>query len=202
MELFVRFLLPIGLLFPCLSLLTLVASILTARPGHHASAILIPFFGPIVLTGWVLLSGFSPLWIPLVWVLDPGTVLFLPFLPIAVREWWETSRWTEVLRLEGSDPAGDRTAKLTLHRNGRYSLEVAQPLREDEEGEFTGGKSGGESGTYQPTPDGYVLLSHTHRTRKVRRSGEGTLISGDSPEPDEEGDDFFCLEAWNWRMPT
>lgn len=77
MELFRWFLLPVGLVFPFVSFLTLAGSVMTAKtPERHASAVLIPFFGPMVLTGWILLSGFSPLWIPLVWVLDPGTSLF------------------------------------------------------------------------------------------------------------------------------
>jgi len=58
-----------GLLFPALSLLTIVGSLLHRwRHKRHASAVLVPLIGPILFTCWVVLAGKSIWLIPLAWV--------------------------------------------------------------------------------------------------------------------------------------
>ena len=110
-----------GLIFPTVSLLTCIASLITRwRHGRYASPVFIPFVGPALLTCWVLMAGHLRWLIPVVWLLDVGTVAFLFVLPRLTLEWWQLSAFTRLMTLHGAH--GIEKVILTLHRGGRYFL--------------------------------------------------------------------------------
>ena len=116
------FLLVAGLIFPVLSLLTLLLSRRTQqRTGNNSSAILIPFIGPVLLTIWLRQSAWPTVLVPVVWLTDPGTLCFLILLPRLAAEWWRTSRFTRLLTFCGRNDA--LTVTLSLHRAGHYRLQ-------------------------------------------------------------------------------
>jgi len=85
-------LLTMGLLFPTLSLLTAIASAWTFwRSNRHASPVLIPLIGPILLTFWVFVENVSLWMLFAVWGLDLGTLAFAAALPRLLREYRNTS---------------------------------------------------------------------------------------------------------------
>ncbi len=111
----------IGLLFPAISLLTGIGSFVVHwRHKRHSSPLFVPFVGPILLTLWLLLTK-KPLWlVPVVWVLDIGTLAFLAIGPRLIADWWRVSSFTKILTLRGARDI--QTAIITLHSTGHYVL--------------------------------------------------------------------------------
>jgi hypothetical protein len=93
----------IGLIFPVISLLTGIASLITQwRYKKYASPVFVPFIGPLLLSGVIAING-KHLWlIPIVWIADIGTVAFLCATPRLIAEWWAVSRFTQILGLKGT----------------------------------------------------------------------------------------------------
>ncbi len=76
-----------GLLFPVMSWITLPWAWWTRRKtGRNCSAVLIPFFGPFILTVWVLAFRRPAWYIPLVWIADPATVFYLWVMPSILKD--------------------------------------------------------------------------------------------------------------------
>jgi hypothetical protein len=111
----------VGIIFPCLSLLTGITSLVCYwRFKTHSSAIFIPFIGPLCLSALVVCFA-KPLWlIPIVWVTDIGTLAFVWISPRLIADWWNVSGFTRILTLRGS--RGVQSAILTLHSTGHYLL--------------------------------------------------------------------------------
>ena len=181
-----------GLFFPGLSLLTAPVSAWQSwRYQRHVSPIFIPFVGPILLTCWIILDQ-RPLWaIPIVWLLDIGTLMFLLVTPRLIRDWWQTSSFTRRLKLQGS--VGIEAATLTFHTGGRYLLEKCWNRPPE-----TNGIIGlGEIGTYVEINSGYELTAH-HGLRRVLRSIDNQTpersfsVSEDSPSKENAN----SLEGW------
>lgn len=80
-------LLVLGLIFPVLSWATAIAAAFESRrTGRGVSAVLIPYIGPILLTCWIFTAD-KPWWtIPIVWLLDLGTVVITIMLPRIIRD--------------------------------------------------------------------------------------------------------------------
>jgi hypothetical protein len=162
-------LLGFGILFPALSLITLVAARWTSwRTGRNVSAVLIPFIGPILLTSAVLLEDWSYWLIPVFWAGDLGTIAFLIALPQLFSEWWQTSRFTCCLTLHGNQ--GIESAILTLHTGGHYFVEKAWRRSPDVPGII----GLGEFGTYVKAGDNYELTAHFGLRRTLTCVGDTT----------------------------
>jgi hypothetical protein len=164
--------LAIGLLFPAISWLTLIAGYLHYQwYGRSSSGVYVPFVGPVLLDLWLLARG-EPGWALVVpWLADLGTLFFLVALPRLARDAWQTSRFTRLLLLSGEH--SDARVELSLHRGGHYVLRKhwnpEAPLHA-----ATGYRpaSMSEPGLCEEVPGGWRLTSHAGRVRLLLR-GEG-----------------------------
>src|SRR5262245_47644796 len=188
--LFWMFVLFVGIAFPCLSLLTVVGTLVQSwRFKKHASPILIPLIGPLCLSGLVLYFG-KPLWlIPVVWITDIGTVVFLWVFPRIIADWWSVSGFTRVLTLRGSQ--GIQSAVLTLHSNGRYVLKRSWQRAPGE----CGICGRGEPGTYRRTENGFELIAHHGLRRFLRTAANGTYLVEEA-QADAAGNGDSSLKDW------
>lgn len=181
-----------GLIFPTLSLLTYVASLATRwRHGRYASPVFIPFIGPVLLTRWVFVDGHSSWVIPLVWLLDLGTVAFLIVLPRLTWEWWQISAFTRLMILRGSH--GIENAILSLHRGGRYFLRKSWDRTQGELG-IVGLR---ETGTFIADGEILALKSNHGLNRRIQRIATNTF------DVSELGDNRLELRDYSlhgWRM--
>jgi hypothetical protein len=185
-------LLIIGLFFPVLSWVTAaVTSVHYLMTRRYASPILIPFVGPIFLTGWIFGVGYSPWWIPAVWLLDLGTVAFSVAMPQIIRDEWRTSRFTLTKTLRGT--SGNESVILTLHRD-RYVL------RKSWMQDGASGLSGlGEPGTFIDHGDRIELVAHHGRKRELLRlDDESYRVVELDARP--RNDDNASLD--DWRLHT
>lgn len=180
-------LLILGLLFPLISWLTLACSWWAARrSGGHSSAVLVPFVGPLVLTWWLWQQGAGGWVLALPWVLDIGTVVFLPMLPPLVAEAWRTSRFTRVQALTGSQ--GVAQVHISLHSGGHYLLKKRWTRAPGEPGTI----ALSEPGTYVQGATGSLeLRSHAG---KVRRLALDTDHGYQVYDPGDAGD--RSLDGW------
>lgn len=185
-------LLTAGLLFPALSVVTCIASAATGRSGgRHASPVCIPLIGPVLLTQWILSSG-HPSWaIPLVWLLDPGTVLLVLVLPRLIREGWRISVFTRVLTLRGAH--GLQSVVLTLQRGGWYRLRKSWRRPPGECGivELS------EAGCYTDGGTQLILESENGRQRRLLRTPDGAFVVQETQDPNVDGDPSALHE---WRL--
>jgi len=111
----------IGFLLPVVAWITLGLSAYDRwRYGKHSSPVFIPIIGPLIISLWIVAMQYSPLWIPLAWVSDIGTLAFLRVVPRIIREEWDTSWWTRVSEFRAA--RDNWTARLTLHSTGAYHL--------------------------------------------------------------------------------
>lgn len=159
-----------GLMFPTLSLLTCIASLATRwRQDRYPSSVFIPFVGPVLLTCWVVVEGRTRWLIPLVWLLDLGTIAFLVVLPRLTLEWWQISVFTRLMTLRGSH--GIEKVILTLHQGGRYFLKKTWDRSHGEPGIV--GLC--ETGTFIDDGDVITLESHHGLTRRLQRADTNTF---------------------------
>jgi hypothetical protein len=181
-----------GLFFPALSLLTVLASVVTRwRSGRHASAALVPFVGPVLLTCWILLRDYSSWFILLVWLSDMGTVMFLAVLPWLIREWWRTSVFTRTMILHGTQ--GIQRAVITIHSSGRYLLKKSWDRPSSE----TGIVGLGEPGSFVADGEAVTLVSDHGLRRKLRRV---TRDAYDVEEPEEDRPELRDYSLRGWRL--
>lgn len=114
-------LLVLGLLFPVISCLSTIISLIDRwKHKKHSSPLYIPFIGPVLLTIWII-SSHSHLWLVLIaWICDIGTIAFMIASPRLILDWWNTCSFTRILNLHSS--YGIQRAKLSFHSTGRYFL--------------------------------------------------------------------------------
>lgn len=179
-----------GLVFPTLSALTCVASFVTQwKYGRYASPVIVPVVGPVFLTCWVLIAGHSLWFVPLVWLLDIGTIVFLAVLPRFVREWWRFSIFTQVMTLRGSH--GIEVANLTFHRGGHYCLEKSWNRAKGDLGVV----GLWETGTFTDNGNVLAMKSDHGLSRVLQRIDHGAFAVS---EPDKCRPDLqnYSLHAW------
>ena len=194
MDFLSKVLLGLGLFFPVMSFVTLIlAAIESRRTGRNCSAILIPFVGPISLTGWALITGRSSWFIPLVWITDPGTILFLWVLPRLITEACQISRWTRLQRFEATHRQASAT--LTLHRHGYYLLKCSWVRTGREPGII----ALSETGRFFESHNQIVLTSHdgTER-RQLHCSEDGIWIMHEASEAQSQED--YSLDGWRFQQ--
>jgi hypothetical protein len=188
-------LLGFGLLFPVVSFLSMVASATQSTREHHVSPILIPFIGPLLLSSWVIV-GHRPLWwIPIIWVCDLGTVLFLIAAPLMIRWWWGTSNYTLAMELRGD--SGIESVVVRLHQNGRYSMFKTWRLEQDQK--RTSGL--GEPGTYTEDDEVITLVSHLGMKRVLTPDEEDNFIV-EEQIPDRADLERYSLQGWTLTAVT
>ena len=179
-----------GLIFPTLSLLTCIASLVTRwRHDRYASPVFIPFVGPALLTCWVLMAGHSRWLIPVVWLLDLGTVAFLFVLPRLTIEWWQLSAFTRLMTLHGAH--GIEKVILTLHRGGRYFMRKSWNRAQGELGII----DLGETGTFIDDGEVVELTSHCGQNRRLQRVDLNTYEVSESDDSRPEMRDH-SLHGW------
>jgi hypothetical protein len=164
--------------------------------GWQRSAVYIPLLGPALLTSWIVLDGRPSLWlIPTVWIGDLGTIVFLLHLPSMMREWWQTSRFTLVLKLRGEN--GIESVTLTLHSGGHYLLRKRWARQKDELGIL----ELGEPGTFIQLGNDYELTVHFGLRRVVRlieeKQGEKSYLVNEEPSPAPEE---CSLNGWMLKV--
>lgn len=182
-----------GLVFPALSLVTVIASVVHWwRTKKHASPVIIPFIGPILLTGWVILAEKPLLLIPVVWIADLGTLVFLAFVPKILGEWWRTSSFTRILALHGSE--GVQSAIITFHSTGYYLLKKSwqRPMGE------CGIVGLSEEGVYIRDDGRIELTAHFGLRRILRKSDEGQYVV-EEIVAEQEASKNHSLEGWRFR---
>lgn len=179
-----------GLIFPAVSAVTCILSVLTRlRHKRYASPICIPFAGPALLTFWVLVTGVTHWLIPLVWILDIGTMLFLPVLPRLIFQWWQLSTFTRLITLRAS--SGSEHVLIRLHRGGRYLLTRSWDRSRGE----TGVLAMSEAGTFTDSGEAINLVSDTGLRRSLNRIQPGTfeVIEYEITSPEQS---VYSLHGW------
>lgn len=179
-----------GIAIPCLSLLTGISSLVHSwRFKKRASPVFIPLIGPLCLSGLVIYFG-KPLWIiPIVWIADVGTLVFLWVSPRLIADWWNVSGFTRILMLRGAQ--GGQSAVLTLHSTGHYLLKKSWQLPPGE----CGICHLGEPGTYRRTENGFELVAHHGLRRSLWTGANGTYLV-DGGEADAAADGNSSLKDW------
>ncbi len=185
-------LLILGLCYPLLGIVTGLCSLVDRwRNKRRSSPVFVPILGPVFLSLWIMLSGHRWYFVPLVWALDPGTLVLLIYTPKLVREWWQTCSYTEILRLHSEKDK--QKAILTLHSTGHYCLKKTWRRKPFE----LGIRSLGEPGEFRETADGYTLTSFHGIQRKLTRSGgSGFLASELKPLAETRSD--YSLDGWGF----
>jgi len=186
-------LIAIGLIFPMISLVTGIASLIARwRYNKHSSPVFVPFIGPFLLSGVIANHG-DHLWlIPIVWVCDIGTVAFLCVTPRLIAEWWAVSRFTQILGLKGE--FGNESAVLTLHSTGQYLLKKKWRRTPGELGVI----AVGEPGTFTQSKDGYNLIAYHGLRRTLRPEGAGQYVveEDDTEKPSMQN---YSLKHWHLK---
>lgn len=183
-------LLVFGLIFPALSLLTGIGSLVHQwRHKEYSSPIFIPFIGPILLTCSILLT-YRPLWlIPIAWILDIGTLAFFAVTPRLLRDSWRVSWFTRILKLHGTHDI--QSAILTLHKTGHYLLKKSWNRPPNELGVV----GLGEPGVFTKTADGYRMRSDHGLCRTLRRTTDGGYTVDEDAFQDEALEKY-SLDGW------
>lgn len=164
---FANGLLLMGLFFPVVSWVTLPLAWWTSRKtGRHCSAVMIPVIGPICLTLWLLVAKHSVWLIPLVWILDPATALFLWVFLWKVPCDWIHERRTCIARFQGK--RGRHAVKLSLYEDGSYTLEHDWRLSLRE----LGVTSSREIGHFSKLGDEFELVSPDKPVRILRGTAD------------------------------
>jgi hypothetical protein len=181
----------LGVFFLALNLLSVGASFLAWKlHGKHSPPAVIPFAGPIVLTMWVV-NTHKPWWaIPLVWCCDAGTIVCLIAAPRLFSDWWQTSSYTKILALHGSE--GNQRATLTLHSTGRYHLEKYWKRPPGERGCVQGGEVGNSS----ETNGSYLLQPDWGGSRKLEPLPDGAFQIVDEHLPDQMR--HYSIANWHF----
>ena len=187
----------LGLIFPAIAWLSVVTGILTAiQEKRSVSFVFIPFVGPISLTIWILVEGHSPWWIMAAWLGDIGTIGSLPSLPHLIRDYWNHSRFTQIMELRGDH--GNQSVVITLHQAGNYAFHKSWTLAQGE----TGTTGLGEPGTFTLEAETIVLISHLGVTRKLIPQENGHFFVDENlgERPDLQQ---YSLDRWELiRQPT
>lgn len=179
-----------GLIFPALSLFTGMASLWDRwRRKKHSSPVFMPFIGPIVLTCWVLVVQKPLWWIPLVWMADIGTMVFLLISPRLIADWWHTSSFTRVLTLRGEHDI--QHAVITLHSSGHYLLKKSWRRPPGQIGII----ALGEPGTFTQTENQYELTSYLGLHRILQKTPEGTYRVEEDTASNESLQNY-SLHGW------
>ena len=179
-----------GLVFPTISWLTLFQSWRIAwRKGRGSSVVFIPFVGPILLSWWISVEGHSLWMIPVVWVLDIGTMCFMAIMPRMIKESWESSKYNRMLTLHGVN--GNQDVVIEFQKNGKYAL---RKTWDKDKGEY-GTSSLSEPGTFSIDGDTINMVSHVGQARTLTKSSEGTFLVKDNiierPELHR-----YCIDKW------
>lgn len=183
-------LLVLGLLFPALSLFTVILSLLDQwLYMRHSSPVFVPLIGPILLTSWGFLTQ-APIWlVPVFWVADIGTLTFLAVAPGLIRGWWQISPFTRIATLEGSRDI--ESAVITLHSTGHYVLKKTWKRPAGEIGIV----GLGEGGTFVRSVDGYELNADHGVHRALRETPNGAYAVEEIP-PLTENQLAYALQGW------
>jgi hypothetical protein len=154
-----------GLIFPVLSLITLIGSLLTQwMHKKYSSPAFVPFVGPVLLTAWVIFAHESPWLIAVFWIADLGTLAFLAASPRLISEWWQTSSFTKTLTLTGNRDEQD--AILTIHSTGHYLLKKSWRRPPGQAGIV----GLGEPGRFTQNGNDFELTSHVGLRRLLKRT--------------------------------
>ena len=182
-----------GLIFPVISLLTGMGSLVYRwRHKKHSSPVFIPFIGPVLLTTWVIFAH-KPLWfIAIVWSAHIGTLVFLAVSPQLIRDWWHTSSFTRILALNGNQD--NQSAIITLHSTGHYLLKKSWSRPPGQ----TGIVGLGEPGTFTHLENRYELTSHVGLRRVLRKADETAYRVEEGELPKEELRNY-SLSGWVLR---
>ena len=135
------------------------------------------------------MAGHSRWLIPVVWLLDLGTVAFLFVLPRLTIEWWQLSAFTRLMTLHGAH--GIEKVILTLHRGGRYFMRKSWNRAQGELGivDF------GETGTFIDDGEVIALTSHYGLNRRLERIDLSTFDVSEPADIDPELRDY-SLHGW------
>jgi hypothetical protein len=179
----------VGLLFPVISVLTGIASLID-RWWHkkHSSPVFIPLIGPAFLTAWVVLSQYPSWLIPVVWVGDIGTMAFLAISPKLISEWWDTCSYTRILNLHGTNQ--NQSAQLSFHSTGRYLLRKKWQRPPDELGIV----SLGELGSFKQTQDIMEMKADQGWSRQITPVSEGRFRVREDDEVAKEHRDYSVAD--------
>jgi hypothetical protein len=178
-----------GLLFPVISFLSIIASVSCSTREHCVSPVVIPLIGPLLLSSWVIVGYHPSWWIPIIWICDLGTAIFLITAPSIIREWWATSKYMLVMELHGD--SGIESVVMRLHQNGRYSIYKTWVLEKNQEG--TCGL--GEPGTYTMEDEVITLVSHLGMKRILTPSEESTFTV-EEQTPERTDLERYSLQGW------
>jgi len=184
----------VGLLFPVISLLTGIASLIERwKRKKHSSPVFIPVIGPALLTAWVVLSHY-PFWlVPVVWVGDIGTMAFLIMSPRLISEWWDTCFYTRILNLHGTNE--NQSAQLSFHATGRYLLRKKWQRPPDDVGIV----SLGELGSFTRAQDMLEMKADHGWSRQLITASDGRFRVSEDKDVAEEHRDY-SIAGWEFEQ--
>jgi hypothetical protein len=114
----VYLLLIFGLIFPVISLLSLIIASATSTKDKNVSGVYIPIIGPFLLSTFIILKGASYWWLFAAWLGDTGTVLFLIAAPAIFKDMLSHSSYTRLAQYEGQRE--NISITLSFHKGQHY----------------------------------------------------------------------------------
>jgi hypothetical protein len=117
---------------------------------------------------WLSARNTIGLWALLPTVLDPGTWMLIS-LPLLLKDWWQISLFTRILKLHGKKDV--QTVELTLHSTGRYLLKKKWERRPNELGIV----GLGELGAAVRTGTGFRLTADQGWIRDLEQGADGSF---------------------------
>lgn len=172
-------LLVLGLAFYLLNWVSIILSTI----GKQSSTPMMPLAGPVFLTLWIVLTGHSCWYIPLVWVLDVGTIFSLSFL----HEMLFYTPLTRKFVLTGTQEY--EKAEINFYAFGKYTMKKIRN-HPDEYG-FTGVH---DMGTYRQET-GQIHMDERHGTKRI------LVPTGEKQyKVEETTTDEHCRTINNWTF--
>jgi hypothetical protein len=184
-------LLPLGLVCPVLSWLSVMTGFLaTKSAGRGISPVFVPIIGPVLLTAFIIVKEHPHWLIPVSWTLDIGTMAFFVVFPALVWDWWTHSKFTQLVSMQGR--SGIEQVHLTLHKRERYCLnKVWNRNRHD-----LGIVGLGESGRFSSTDDGILLIASFGLRRHLKRTGPTTYLVQEQEDQTSDTRNY-SIDGWS-----
>ncbi len=162
MAIILKYILGVGLFFPVINWFFLFNVQLWKIFGKKdVSGFNIPIIGPVFIDIWIIAEN-KPIWLlPIPWIADVGTFIYIIAAPTIARDWWSTSRFTKLFTLSGASE--NQKVLISFHSTGNYVLK-----KEWERGDTVGITGLGDLGQYEISEGMISIKSHLGFVRHLK----------------------------------
>ena len=149
------------------------------------SGLTIPIIGPVLINTSIVALD-KPIWLlPIPWIADVGTLIFLIIAPSLTRQWWTISRFTKLFTLSGASE--NQKVSISFHSSGNYVL-----MKEWERGDTEGITGLGDGGQFEISEGLITIKSHLGFVRHLKCTDGVNYEVEDLESPDD-----YQLGGWS-----